>query len=579
MTTESLDRVLGAFAVRQAGAGWSAKCPAHQDRNASLSIGLGRNGGVLVKCHAGCDIKDVVAAAGLSMADLAPEAPPRQERRRQVGTFAYTDEASEVLYEVVKFDPKNFRQRHPDGNGGWTWNMNGCRRVVYRLPELLAGVAAGRRVFIAEGEKDCDALARAGEVATCGPMGAGKWGQVSELATEVLAGADKDKAGRDHAAEVVASLTPVAASVVVVEAATGKDAADHLGAGRTVDDLEVIDIEVLDTTSSDVLATTTETPWPVLAPAALHGLAGEIVATLDPHTEADQAAVLISFLTAFGCAAGPGPHAIADAAEHPGRLFAVLVGKTSRGRKGTAQANVRRLMAVADPGFTTERILGGLASGEGLVAAVSDGTRDKDGNVVGAVTDKRVLVYEPEFIRVLKVCARDSSTLSALLRDAWDRGDLRVLTRRDPLRASGAHIALLAHVTADELKRGLLESDAANGYGNRHLFVAVRRSKRLPAGGNLDDSDVHALGKKVRQALEVARRIGIVRRSPAAAELWEEIYNAIDDDADGMLGALTARAEAQQLRLSVIYALLDGSRTIEVPHIEAAQAVWRYSEA
>ncbi len=318
--------------------------------------------------------------------------------------------------------------------------------------------------------------------------------------------------------------------------------------------------------------------WPVLDAAALHGLAGEVVATLDPHTEADPAAVLVSLLVAFGAAVNSGPHAIADGAEHPARLFAVLVGRTSRGRKGTAWANVRRIFAAADPGFTAERILGGLASGEGLVAAVGDGTIDKDGNTVGAVVDKRVLVLEPEFARVLKVCARDSSTLSALLRDAWDRGDLRVMTRKDPLRASGAHICLMAHITADELRRGLAESEAANGYGNRHLFIAARRSKRLPAGGNLDEAEVHSLGLRVRSALAAARRVGILRRSPDAAALWEEIYNNLDDEADGMVGALTARAEAQLLRLSVVYALLDGSHTVEVAHIRAAHAVWQYAE-
>ncbi len=304
-----------------------------------------------------------------------------------------------------------------------------------------------------------------------------------------------------------------------------------------------------------------------------------MVAVLDPHTEADQAAVLISFLTAFGCAVSAGPHALADASEHPARLFAVLVGATSRGRKGTAMANVRRVLAAADPVFTSERILGGLASGEGLIAAVTDGTVDKDSNLVGAVEDKRCLVYEPEYVRVLKVCGRDSSTLSAILRDAWDRGDLRVMTRKDPLRATGAHVGMLAHVTADELRRSLLESDAANGFGNRFVFVAARRSKRLPAGGNLDDSEVHLLGKKVAAALTAARPLGILRRSAAAAALWEEIYNAISDEADGMVGALTARAEAQMLRLSVVYALLDGSRTIEVPHIRAASAMWNYSAA
>lgn len=320
-------------------------------------------------------------------------------------------------------------------------------------------------------------------------------------------------------------------------------------------------------------------PWPILDPAAFHGLAGEVVATIDPQTEADPAAVLVSFLVAFGAAVGPAPHAVADGAEHAGRLFVVLVGKTSRGRKGTAWANIRRIMAEADPGFTAERVLGGLASGEGLIAAVSDGTPDKDGDLVDSIGDKRVLVYEPEFARVLKVCARDSSTLSAILRDAWDRGDLRVMTRKDPMRATGAHICVLAHTTVEELRRSLTESDAANGFGNRFLFAASRRDKRLPEGGNLDDEAVRDLGLRVRRSLERARRVGILRRSPEAKKLWEDIYLAIDDHADGIVGALAARAEAQMLRLSVVYALMDGSATIEVDHLRAAAAVWDYAEA
>jgi hypothetical protein len=204
---------------------------------------------------------------------------------------------------------------------------------------------------------------------------------------------------------------------------------------------------------------------------------------------------------------------------------------------------------------------------------------DKDGAMVGAVADKRTLILEPEYARVLKVCARESSTLSALLRDAWDRGDLRVLTRKDPLKATGAHIAMVGHVTTDELRRTFLESEAANGFGNRFLFAAVRRSKRLPAGGNLSDEVVQELGAAVADALHMAGGEGILQRTTAAEELWEAIYNCIDDEVDGMVGALSARAEAQMLRLSVVYALLDGSHVIDLPHLQAAEAVWNYAEA
>jgi len=230
-----------------------ALCPAHPDSTASLSISLGRDGEtVVLHCHAGCEVPDIVRCAGLEMTDLFPPQEPRAKANglgRIVDTYGYTDEAGELLYEVCRFDPKTFRQRRPDGNGGWDWSLNGTRRTMYRLPEVIAAVADGRRVFVAEGEKDVDALFRAGEVATCNPGGAGKWKDVAALARTVLADAeiivvaDKDKAGRAHAADVVGHLTAVAASVVVVEAATGKDASEHLGAGRTIDELNVIDVD------------------------------------------------------------------------------------------------------------------------------------------------------------------------------------------------------------------------------------------------------------------------------------------------------------------------------------------------
>jgi hypothetical protein len=321
----------------------------------------------------------------------------------------------------------------------------------------------------------------------------------------------------------------------------------------------------------------TDPDWPQLGKAAFYGLPGKVVAALGPHTEADPAALLLTFLVAFGVAVNGAPHAVADGADHPARLFAVFVGRTSRARKGTAWQNVRRLMAVADPEFIAKRVKGGLASGEGLIAAVGDGVPDKDGNLVGAVADKRLLVYEPEFARVLKVCNREGNTLSPVEREAWDSGDLSNLTK-SPMQATGTHIGLVGHITREELRKLLTETEAASGYGNRHLLAAARRSQRLPSGIGLDESEVYELGRTVRVALEKARKIGILHRSEDAEELWADLYLAIDDDVDGMVGALTARAEAQLLRLSVAYALADGSRTIEMDHLRAAHAVWRYCE-
>lgn len=314
--------------------------------------------------------------------------------------------------------------------------------------------------------------------------------------------------------------------------------------------------------------------WPVLDRAAHHGLAGDIVRALAPHTEADPVGLLVTLLLMVGNAAGPAPHATVGAVTHPARLFAVQVGETSRGRKGQGKAEVERVMAQADPGWAAGNIVSGLASGEGVISRVRDGQDDEDPGVI----DKRLLVYEPEWSKVAKVGQREGNTLSPVVREAWDSGRLETLTRRDPMKATGAHVSILGHITVPELVRSLTDTDAANGYANRHLFVLVKRARLLPHGGSLPDGELDDLGRRLRDTLTAFRRFGRLMRTPEADRRWEVIYREIDETPDPgeLVGAVTARAEAQVLRLSLIYALLDCSKVIDLPHLEAAWAVWNY---
>jgi RecA-family ATPase/5S rRNA maturation endonuclease (ribonuclease M5) len=165
------------------------------------------------------------------------------ERRAEIAAeYNYTDESGTLLFQVVRFLPKDFRQRRPDGNGGWEWRLGETRRVLYRLPELVDD-DADRTVYICEGEKDVGALAKRGFLATCNPMGAGKWSQVAEHARTVLAGrdiviiADNDEPGEKHAREVAESLRDVVRSIRVVVSPKCKDVSDHLIEGGTVESL------------------------------------------------------------------------------------------------------------------------------------------------------------------------------------------------------------------------------------------------------------------------------------------------------------------------------------------------------
>jgi hypothetical protein len=295
---------------------------------------------------------------------------------------------------------------------------------------------------------------------------------------------------------------------------------------------------------------------------AFHGLSGHVVGELAPYTEADSAGLLLSLLAGIGTAIGCGPHLSVDASIHPARLNVVLVGRTARARKGTSWSVVKNLLNHAIDDFPSH-VIGGLASGEGLVADLSRRQPDY----------RSVLIVEPEFARLLRVGAR-SASLSALIREAWDSDQLTVLTRHEPLRAVGVNVAILGHVTADELRRRLDATEIANGMANRFLFCWVERAQRLPNGASPPTSLLADLVHRLRDMIEQAGNLGQLHRTPAAAARWAEIYDNIDDTVDGVIGSLCARAEAQMVRLSVVYAAIDGSPVIDVCHVEAAKAVW-----
>jgi hypothetical protein len=251
MTPMPVDRVLNALAdrgsaPRRSGNSWMARCPAHDDSDPSLSVSVGADDRAVLCCHANCATEDVVGALGLKLADLfVANGSGHGEKATIVATYDYTDQTGGLLFQVVRMNPKSFRQRRPDGRGGWIWNLTGTRRVLYRLPAVRRAVDAGEVIFVAEGEKDVQALEQAGVVATCNPGGAGKWNDEYSVtlagAKRVVVVADRDEPGRKHAASVAASLRGHVAEVVVVEAAVGKDAADHLAAGKTVEEFELTD--------------------------------------------------------------------------------------------------------------------------------------------------------------------------------------------------------------------------------------------------------------------------------------------------------------------------------------------------
>lgn len=287
-------------------------------------------------------------------------------------------------------------------------------------------------------------------------------------------------------------------------------------------------------------------------------------------------ALLIQFLVAFGVAAGRHAYWPIEASRHHPNEFAVLVGPSGKGRKGSAWDHVEAVLAAAEPAFAADGLVTGLSSGEGLIAQVRDPIDRSDRD---APTDKRRLVIEPEFAQVMKVLAREGNTLSPVVRNAWDGKRLQTISRNAPLRATDAHIAIIGHITKDELLRYLAATELANGFFNRFLVIAVQRSKLLPLGGQLSGHDLDHVRHQVADALDHARHLGSVSFTSAARDHWINIYPQLSAERPGMHGAATARAEAHTARLALIYALLDASEQITDRHLAAALAVWTYAQA
>jgi hypothetical protein len=313
-------------------------------------------------------------------------------------------------------------------------------------------------------------------------------------------------------------------------------------------------------------------PNPILSEDALYGVAGMAVRALAPHTEAHPAAILLQLLAAFGNAVGPAPHCMVDATRHGLNLFLVLVGESSKARKGTSWNQIRRLFAEVDHPWVAERVTPARLTPAALIYAL----RDQQ-----PVTDRRLLAVSEEFAAVLHSLRRNKGHLSPLLRCAWDSGDLRSLDGRLPIQATGTHISLIAHITRRELTENLHPTEAHNGFANRCLWTGVQRSQCLPEGGNLDAHELSAVATELRRALDWVGDAHTIRlsRDEQARTLWNDCYPVLSQVHPGLYGAATSRAEAQVLRLSAIYSVLDCSSSIRLPHLQAALAVWDYCSA
>src|SRR5262245_19269488 len=219
--------------------------------------------------------------------------------------------------------------------------------------------------------------------------------------------------------------------------------------------------------------------WPVLGEAAYHGIAGEVVKTILPHTESDPVALLLQYLVSFGNAIGRQPYYLVEGTAHYAILYALLAGTTAKARKGTSAQRIRPVFKIVDPDWANNNITSGISSGEGILHAIRDPIYGmKKGEQVlldPGVDDKRLLLDEREFSAALDSMKREGNVVSRIIRDAWDSPMvLRTLTKHSPTKVAKPHISIIGHITIDELQKKIDQKSMENGFDNRFLYGCIR---------------------------------------------------------------------------------------------------------
>jgi len=328
--------------------------------------------------------------------------------------------------------------------------------------------------------------------------------------------------------------------------------------------------------------------WPARPQAMLdHGVVGDLLRRVELETEADPVAIATTFLAALGNVIGRGPHAVVDGTRHGLNLFVSIVGGTSEGRKGTSMGIVRRIMGDVDADWVRWCRTPNLVSGEGLIDRVRDDVyrvmvNKKTGEpenvlVEPGVEDKRLLCEIQELAGTMRAGRSERSTLFQTMREAWDGCDLATMSKNSRRTATEPHVSIVSHVTPEELAKLQTDADVYGGSWNRFLWIASKRARLRPHGGDFED--LGDLQDRVRSVVTHARNVGKMRRTPAADRLWEtEYYRRAEIRAGGVVGAILGRAEPQLLRLSMLAALARESDAVDVEDLAAALALWQYGD-
>src|SRR5581483_5608786 len=325
------------------------------------------------------------------------------------------------------------------------------------------------------------------------------------------------------------------------------------------------------------LSTAPDTP--TLYADAYHGLLGEMLLAVEPETEAHPAGILLSWLTCFGSVVGRGAWFPVGPRIHHPALFVGIVGRTSDAKGDSWAASVWSFRK-AEPDWAQRCVANGIGSGEGLVERVADEQRFMTVNrqgvaeetVIPGAADKRCLVRLSELSRCFKLNRRENATLSEHLREAWDGDPIHVPNRKaNALGSSGYAISLVGDITPGALQKTLATgTEAFDGFANRFLWVKVKSPRSIPDPANM--AALERFLPRLASVLALAKGVGEMKRDAEAKALWDGVYPALKSSGDDV--PHTDRARPYVVRLSMLYALVDGSAVIRVEHLKAALAVW-----
>jgi hypothetical protein len=560
--------------VRPSGAGYAAFCPGHADKNQSLSISNG-DGKILAHCFAGCTVESILAALNLEMRDLFTDganATTKQERK-QIAVYDYLNERGEVLYQNVRYEPKDFRVRRPDGHGGYIWSVPREMRTIYNLPAVIDA----KYVLWVEGEKDVHAAKSLGFVATTSG-GATSW---QDRFAPYLAGKnlaiikDADEPGHKHAQEVARGNYGTAESIAVLELPGGKDLAEWVEKCGTHDKLFAL-IEAAPQWKPPVLAggagaaqVQVAEPAPEPEPdepeddklpefpkIAWRGVFKDYRVAMDGVTEASDVVHFAACWTRVAVALGRNVSFFLGMPIYP-NTYLVCFGDTGD-KKTTALRYVEQL-------GVPFHILRGAASGEGMADAFSV-----------AKPGESLLILAEEFSQILRPGRWDGATLIPFLTTCFDcppRYEMKY--RKSPVDLDRPTPSLFACTTPDWFWREMRVGDFAGGFGNRTFFFTGAKQPPIPLPNM---PNLTAISSAI-DALAMTPPTTAIFDVDARSE-WVQFYIAWcagEKKRDPLLRDAVKRIPSYVIKLGMAYAALEGTLPeITRDQLDAAIAVGKY---